>query len=285
MSGVLLGAHGGATAIGAVRIASLLARRLDLPLVTLVVHQPLPIVDYGFGIAYVPTAEEEDDVRQALVASVQAQLDRCGVTDSAVRVRTGFVTSEIDTAARELSADLIVTGLGPHDLADRALGGETTLRLAQNAGTPVLAVPGNATEIPRRVVAATDLSPTSRRAASLAARWLRAGDELHVVYVNDPRRHGASGAPVPERSTVVQRLATFGTELGAAAGVRMECVELSGHPARTLLDYVQRIGADLITVGSHGYGPVKRLLLGSVASKLIRLTTRAILVAPIGSVQ
>jgi nucleotide-binding universal stress UspA family protein len=285
MSGVLLGTHGGATAAGAVRIASLLARRLDLPLVTLVVHQPLPIVDYGFGVAYVPTPEEEDDVRQALVDSVQTQLDGCGVTGSTLRVRTGFVTSEIEAAARELSSDLIVTGLGPHELVDRALGGETALRLAQSAATPVLAVPAAATAIPRQVVAATDLSPTSRRAASVAARWLRASDELHVVYVADPGRHGSSSAPAPERSTVAQRLASFGAQLGAATGVRVECVELSGNPARTLLDYAQRIDADLITVGSHGYGAVKRLLLGSVASKLIRLTTCAILVAPIGSVQ
>jgi len=39
----------------------------------------------------------------------------------------------------------------------------------------------------------------------------------------------------------------------------------------------------LATLGSHGYGIWKRLLLGSVASKIIRLSPLAVLVAPIGS--
>jgi nucleotide-binding universal stress UspA family protein len=167
---------------------------------------------------------------------------------------------------------------------DRGLGGETALHLAQSAGTPVLAVPSDATAIPRRVVAATDLSPTSRRAAGLAGRWLRAGDELHLVHVADSGRRRAPSAPPPsDASTAAQRLSSFGAELGVAAGVRVECIELLDHPARALLDYARRIDADLITLGSHGYGVVKRMILGSVASKVIRLATCAVLVAPIDS--
>jgi nucleotide-binding universal stress UspA family protein len=51
-----------------------------------------------------------------------------------------------------------------------------------------------------------------------------------------------------------------------------------------LLAYLESAGADLIALGSHGYGWWKRLALGSVASKVMRLATRAVLVAPIGSI-
>jgi len=38
-----------------------------------------------------------------------------------------------------------------------------------------------------------------------------------------------------------------------------------GHPKDTILDDAERWGADLIVVGSHGYGAIKRLFLGSVS--------------------
>ena len=39
-------------------------------------------------------------------------------------------------------------------------------------------------------------------------------------------------------------------------------------------------GADLIVVGTHGSGGVERMLLGSVADKVIRAAEQAVLVVP-----
>jgi nucleotide-binding universal stress UspA family protein len=166
---------------------------------------------------------------------------------------------------------------------DRTLGGETALHLAQDAMAPVLAVPASATAIPRRVIAAIDFSATSVLAARTAAGWLRAGDELHLVSVAPkPRR---SDRAVPAIQPVVDRLTKAGEELGVAPGVRVQSTGVFGDPARTLLDHAQRIDADLIALGSHGYGAVKRLVVGSVASKIIRVATCAVLVAPIGCLE
>lgn len=280
MSGVLFGTHGGPGADGAARVASLLARRLGVPLTTLVVEEPMPVADYGYGITYVPTPTDDEAIRQALLESAQAQLTRCGATDRNPQVRTGIIVAEIAAAARAMGADLIVTGLGPHDLAYRALGGETALRLAQTATTPVLAVPAGATTIPRRVVAAVDFSPTSRRAAEIGARWLKAGDEMHLVYVAGKPDQRTADAALAGAPKVAEQLALLGGQLGAAPNVHMEQMALGGNPARALLDYAKRVDADLITLGTHGYGALKRLLLGSVALKIIRLATCAVLVAP-----
>jgi nucleotide-binding universal stress UspA family protein len=283
MKSIVLATHGGVSSDGAALAASLLAARLHVPLIPLVVYAPLPVMDYGFGASYVPSPEDEAAVEGALVASMTDQLRRCGVSSPPPTMRTGIVPQEIAATARALGAGLIVTGLGPHSIVDRALGGETALHLAQDAMAPVLAMPASAPAIPRRVIAAIDFSATSVLAARTAASWLRAGDELHLVSVA-PKPHRSDRA-VPAIQPVVDRLAKIGEELGVAPGVRVEATVVFGDPARALLDHAQRIDADLIALGSHGYSAVKRLVLGSVASKIIRVATCAVLVAPIGCLE
>ena len=50
-----------------------------------------------------------------------------------------------------------------------------------------------------------------------------------------------------------------------APGLIVTPVFREGHPKDTILDEAERWGADLIVVGSHGYGAIKRLFLGSVS--------------------
>jgi nucleotide-binding universal stress UspA family protein len=283
MSGILLATHGGESAEGAARVAALLAKRLGVALHAITVLEPLPVVDYGFGVTYAPSAEEIEAAQAALLASVREQLGRCGASACAPECRLGPAAAEIASVARTLDADLIVTGLGPHNVIDRALGGETALHLVQVAATPVLAVPANATAIPHAAVAAIDFSPTSVVAARTVARWLAAGDTLHVVHVGRGE-HAADRpfAPDTAEETATTRLGRVVAMLGPGAGVCVEAHELRGDPTRALLDYAQSVNADVIALGSHGYGVWKRMALGSVASKMIRLSTRAVLVAPIG---
>ena len=60
-------------------------------------------------------------------------------------------------------------------------------------------------------------------------------------------------------------------------------VEIDGRAASALLEYLDRIQADLIALGSHGYGLWKRLTIGSVSSKILRVATCSVLVQPLGS--
>ena len=51
----------------------------------------------------------------------------------------------------------------------------------------------------------------------------------------------------------------------------MEVVKLSvpGPPRGVILDEAETWGADLIVIGSHGYGRLERLLLGSVSQSVV----------------
>lgn len=277
MPGILFATHGGPSAEGAARLARLLSERLHAPLHLLAVMEPLPTIDYGYGVTYAPTQEEEAALRRELLASSTAQVRRAGIAAGVPDLRFGAPSAEIAAAARAVHADVIVIGLGSHDVVQRALGGETALHLVQVATTPVLAVPDTATALPRRVVAALDFSPTSVRAVETVAPWLTAGDVLDLVHV-EAARHAPRGAA----DEATRRLRDLASELRLASGVRVQNTPLQGDPARALLEELERVDGELIVLGSHGYGFWKRLMLGSVASKVIRLSTRSVLVAPIG---
>ena len=282
MSKILLATHGGAGADGAVRVASLLAPRVGAELEALVVLEPMPVVDYGFGVVASCSAEEEEAIDAQLVADASAQLARCDAGGGALRSCFGLPADEIAGAARASDAETIVVGLGPHGAVARALGQETALQLVQIASTPILAVPADATELPHRVVAAVDFTPTSIRAANTAARWLVAGDVLHLVHVRSGHHAARAGGDRPFTDQEDgARLEALAHEITVGRGVRVETAGVDGEPAPALLHFATRHDADLIALGSHGYGMWKRLTLGSVASKIVRLTTKSVLVVPI----
>ncbi len=57
------------------------------------------------------------------------------------------------------------------------------------------------------------------------------------------------------------------TTLDKTIKLEIEC--LAGPPRMVIIDEAERWGADLIVVGSHGYGRWERFLLGSVSQSVV----------------
>jgi nucleotide-binding universal stress UspA family protein len=53
------------------------------------------------------------------------------------------------------------------------------------------------------------------------------------------------------------------------AGIPVDRVAELGDPAQLIIDYAHTHGADLIMMPTHGYGPFRSLLLGSVTAKVL----------------
>jgi len=239
--------------------------------------EPLRNVDGGFTPIYVPTLEEIEAVQSSYSKLVSDQMRRCGVSGSP-QMRSGPPALEIAAAATEMTAELIVLGLGQHGIVERALGNETALQLVQIANVPVLAVPSEMAALPRRVLAATDFAPTSIASIKATTQWLRKGDALHIVYVAG-EWHG--GYPLEQRVSAESLLAALAQRIELPAGVALELSVVEGEPSKRILQLATTTLADMIVLGSHGYGFWKRLTLGSVASKIIRLTHLAVYVTPL----
>lgn len=132
----------------------------------------------------------------------------------------------------------------------------------------------------RRILVPTDFSPQSEAAWGLARRLARAvGAEIVLlhVFVEAPLYSESPFATAQVREAYAAGRAWVEKQLAAwAAGAQQD-----GLAARTLLRSgvaheevvaaVRAEAADLIVIGTHGYGGVDRLLLGSVADRVLRL--------------
>jgi nucleotide-binding universal stress UspA family protein len=148
------------------------------------------------------------------------------------------------------------------------------------------------------IVVGADYSETSDEALdeAFAAAHARRGAEVHVLHValdlaNRPRAAHFEREWVPDleqhdpRSTLdeleqhaVSRMKRFAERSGPPRFVRLVSHFRLGSPAEQLVQLAADLDADLLVVGTHGRRGVQRLLLGSVAERVIRLAHCPVLV-------
>jgi nucleotide-binding universal stress UspA family protein len=139
----------------------------------------------------------------------------------------------------------------------------------------------------RRILHASDFSSASRRAFAKAVELAKANRaELIVTHVLMP--------PVPlmvdgyispkayadieaaARREVQKRLATLVTR-ARRVGVRARALLLEGIAADRIVRAARSTRADLIVIGTHGRTGFTRMVLGSVASRVISQAPCAVL--------
>jgi len=215
-------------------------------------------------------------------ASVEEQVHRVlgDSLETWIEVRSGYPPRVLAECAASHGA-LLVVGLGRSRVRDRLHGDESTLRLAREARTPVLAVAARSEIPPKRIVLALDFSETSLTAARAALTLAAPGAQVTLAHVA-PRAStiawgssvtGYQGEPEAAVDYALQRLAP-------AHGVRMRSMVLRGDPANELLEVADRQRADLIAIGAHGHGPLLRTTIGAVTTRILRCATCSVLIAP-----
>jgi len=140
----------------------------------------------------------------------------------------------------------------------------------------------------KRILHASDFSPASRSALKVArdlARALKAQLILCHAYEALPPYGGELNIPprlFSQIMTSAREGATRQIEKLAKAtrgdGIRVATVLVEGPPATAVIRVAKRKGADLIVVGTHGRTGFGKVLLGSVAERVIGKAKCAVLV-------
>ena len=264
-------------------IAYALAARAKSEILALSIVEPMHVPIYGVD-GMVVSLEPMEDTEAARESATRAQLIRMvsSIVTWPVIVRSGDAPREIANTADSMHARLIVVGRGRHKRFDRVFGGESVLRIVQLGDSPVLAVQEGLTSPPRRVVIATDFSPFSVYAAQVAMSVVASDATVWLLHVGPP--FDQSVPFLRERSEVYREQAdaafvTLRTQLQRTS-VNLETVTLTGTASDQLLDFIVEHDADLVVTATHGYGFIRRMILGSVAAALVHSAPCSVLIVP-----
>lgn len=141
----------------------------------------------------------------------------------------------------------------------------------------------------KKLLFATDGSPSAKQAAQAVKDFLNAYPELQVVIV-----HVSYNAQLYDTSTftpVTFYEAIHRHQLEVAEEIEKDCLvtfqdwharirftQTEGYPSEQICQIAAQERVDLIVIGSHGKSAVDRLLLGSVSHGVVNHATTPVLV-------
>jgi nucleotide-binding universal stress UspA family protein len=244
----------------------------------------------------------EDALRETLGARL-AELAGAARLELRALPARGRVAEELAAAAEEHHADLLVVGTHQRTGLSRHLHGSVSYAVLPNSTVNVVVVPRAAVREalpathfpPRRVLAASDLSPAGDRAIAHALAIAPDDARVTLLHVVQPLEDAAVGlgyVPAPPPTTAEIEAALRGAERELAARVpagarqrhlEVHCLAVHSHDvAQAVVQAAARENADLLCLATHAHGALATALLGSVARDVVRSAGRPVLLVPPG---
>ena len=98
--------------------------------------------------------------------------------------------------------------------------------------------------------------------------------ELTLVHAYGPGALASSdlalsNPDLPEEVHAIEQAALEDFAKAAFPDRRVETAAVLGEPGTVITDLIHQRGADLIMMATHGHGPLRRMLLGSVTAKVL----------------
>jgi nucleotide-binding universal stress UspA family protein len=285
-SSILVGYDGSPHAADALALARVMSAATgdQIVLGRIVVWEPLALTAVPRAQLRAGLKEQERLVRDELN-------EVAGRTGAAVEVAPGTSTAKgLYQLADKLDPSLVVVGSSHRGRLGQVLAGNVALRLLNGLDRPLAVAPAGYGEHDaqlRMIGVGFDGSPESHAALEEAGRLAQGSDaDVKVIGVAPP--HGdltpnpwafAWGAGAV-RDDLDERLRgrLESAARGLPHGIRHSAQLHTGAPAVVLLDAAHSL--DLLILGSRGYGPARRLLLGSVSGPVVRGAHCPVLVVP-----
>jgi len=267
---IVVGVDGSAEAANAVAFAVDAARRAAT---TFHLVHAVPTAERG----RYPYTRHDEQIRMRIVATLG---NRVPEALAALTVHGGQPAAVLNAAVTARGAELVVLGGKHHSTLGRWLGGSTGLSVARSMLVPLLVTVREPAI--RRVLVAVDQSLAARPTLATAQRYATLfGAELRALSVIEPPP-ALLDLPQPDAAEQYRLLEEMvardiwplirapGVDTLLRHGAALETVEREASEWR----------ADLLVVGSHGKGSVKRMVVGSVTERLINHLPTSLLVVP-----
>lgn len=227
-----------------------------------------------------------EEARPSLDDAVKRVVD-LGLPRVTSRLLRGVPWEQIASAAHaDPAIDTIVMGTHGRSGVARVFLGSVTEQVIRHAPCSVLAIREQGATLPfRNILCPIDFSDDSRHAIDRAAELAGSGTTgitlLHVIEPALTYRELSMGenhlAALDHRAT--HELAGWASDLEKKVSVPVTTAIDIGRPgARILAALEADPSVDLVIMGSHGRTGIKRVLLGSVAEKVLRHATCPVLI-------
>ncbi len=136
----------------------------------------------------------------------------------------------------------------------------------------------------KRILYATDLSEASLKALDMAEDISQRNNASVIVLTVIPEEIAWEGYYVPDLSNIVkkiisdaeQRLEEFIKD--RFKGLLVEKIIARGRPYEEIVRIANEKNVDLIVMGSHGRTGLGRVVVGSVAMRVLRRSTKPVLI-------
>lgn len=193
--------------------------------------------------------------------------------DVEVMVRDGDPPIVIAETAREIGAELVVTGVARDEPLGRQHLGATVERLVRSSPAPLLVVRSRLRPYDE-VLVATDFSDSSGQAL-IAACGFFPDARITALHAWEVPYAGVLGRDAYSEQWAAVELQARDeflakVDLSAADRARLQVLSERGQPDVLLRSYMQDKRVDLAVIGSHGAGGMIERLIGSTAKRILR---------------
>lgn len=136
--------------------------------------------------------------------------------------------------------------------------------------------------IPKKcVVVPFDFSPQAARALEIAREMVDELSHLHVIHVLPKipvAEPGVIWTEIDNEARIRHAEMAFREGFAASPFCKADLHVRIGDAGGEIANFAERLGADLIVMPSHGRSGIPRLLIGSVAERVVRLAGCPVLV-------
>lgn len=225
----------------ALRYAQNIARQHESKIVIVYCIDP---AGYAFPEGLPELAADDQEAREIL-RRIEEEIRQQGIPVHSV-VETGVICDQILQAVHDHMADLLVLGTRATEKVGRAALGTVARRLLATAPCPILTVPPTSsakagfTNHWRNVLVATDFSDASLAALHHAQSVV--GGQLVVIHVTS----GPANQEKERHLAHLRLLAPF----NESHTVPVEHFVVPGEAGSVIADHANRLGADLVVLGS-----------------------------------